>query len=165
MFKVSILPKHSKKNNHSKALIGNYTRNYVQIDFDNMKFDDVFKICLKAKDQFNLEGFLIAKSSNHHYHAVFNKYFRKWENVVKVMSWIALISDNPNIRKYVLLQFIRKESTLRLSDKREKPKPRIIITIGKTDKGIENYKKHKALFNMIKMPCKTKKKRKRKKRK
>jgi len=131
------------------AIIGTFTKNYVQIDFDEMSFLDVIKICDAALKKWNLEGYIIIKSSKQHYHAVFNKYFKKWEDVAKIMSWIAIISENIKVKDYVLLQIIRKESTLRLTEKANKPKPRIVYRCGKHDKGILWYETIKKYVTKI----------------
>lgn len=121
-----------------KALLGNYTSSYVQIDFDKMQFTRVFDICELVMEKYRLEGYLIAKSSKHHYHVIFNKKL-EWKQVVKIMSWIAIISRSLSVKNYVLLQLIRGESTLRLSTKKNKPIPRVICRKGQTNKGVEKY--------------------------
>jgi len=120
------------------AIIGDYSSNLVHMDFDDMPFREVYSLCELACKHFRLEGFAIFKSSKNHYHAVFNRPV-KWKTNAKVMSWIAILSGNEKCYRYVLLQIIRGEATLRLTPKGSKPAPRLVATYGKTDKGIKQY--------------------------
>ena len=55
------------------------------------------------------------------------------------MNWVAVESQNPKLKDYVLMQGIKESSTLRVSDKGDKPSPRLVFRSGKQDKQIRNY--------------------------
>jgi hypothetical protein len=93
-----------------------------------------------------MEGFIILRSSMKNYVVkkkgkvvytyklgsylvVFDRPVR-WETNVKIMNWVALLSGNPSLQRYVRMQCIKGTSTARISvkkGKREKPIPRIVF--------------------------------------
>jgi hypothetical protein len=52
---------------------------------------------------FKLGGFIILKSSPKHYHVVFEKP-KRWSDVAKIISSMAINTNNPNVKDYALLQ-------------------------------------------------------------
>jgi hypothetical protein len=68
---------------------------------------------------------------------------------MQVMAWVAMLSQIPNLKKYVLMQCIKEGSTLRVSPKGDKPSPRIVFHYGKQDmqirKFLENHRFIKAI--------------------
>ncbi|MEM2294145.1 MAG: hypothetical protein QXU81_10345 [Candidatus Bathyarchaeia archaeon] len=60
------------------------------------------------------------------------------------MAWIAIISGNPNVQKWVCMQLIKEASTLRVSPKPTnpegyKPTPKIVYQYGGRNLGIKAY--------------------------
>jgi len=57
------------------------------------------------------------------------------------MNWVALLSGNPDLQRYVRMQCIKRSSTARISEKRSKhkvkPAPKILFRYG------EQYRKVK----------------------
>jgi len=50
-----------------------------------------------------------------------------------IMDWVAMESQIPKLKDYVLMQGIKEGSTLRVSPKGDKPSPRIVYRYGKQD--------------------------------
>jgi len=123
-----------------KGISDNHT---VMVDLDNMSFRKVKGLAELACKHFGLGGFIILKSSHRHYHVVFDKPMRFWSDVLRVISWIAIISNNPNVWKWVCMQAIKKACTLRVSEKPTKngvkPKPRIVYRYGGQNNMIKEY--------------------------
>ena len=105
-------------------------RKTVMLDFDNMKFKDVRYWADRTKKWFKLEGFIILKSSKDCYHQVFDRSV-SWRKNVHIMNWVAhnyCLANKivlPPLVRYVLLQGIKEDSTLRIGWKGDKPPPRI----------------------------------------
>jgi len=104
----------------------------VKLDFDDVTFKTVLYWARRAMSWFSLGGFLILKSSDRCYHVVFNHEV-DWTHNMKIVAWVALLSKNEGLRRYLLMQCIKESSTLRLSPKGEKPFPRIVYHEGEED--------------------------------
>lgn len=102
------------------------TNRGLTMDLDNMKFRKALRIAETLKENFKLEGFLLIKSSNKNYHVVFNRYL-KWKTITKI-----LFSIYECIR-YAVFQMQEGRLALRVSSKNGKDRPKIVLTIGKTD--------------------------------
>jgi len=121
----------------------------VMLDFDNTSFKTVRYWATRAMKWFKLEGYIILKSSMNNYHVVFNRKV-SWKKNMKFVSWMALLSNNPMLQKWFLMQCIKEGSTLRISPKREKGSPRIVFRYGKENGQIECFLKYRKLIkNMI----------------
>ncbi len=110
----------------------------VMLDFDNTPFRIIKYWAFKAMKWFKLEGFIILKSSKNSYHVVFNRPV-SWSENMRIVAWLSLLSGNKKLKKYFLMQCIKESSTLRVSNKGEKPSPRIVFRFGKQDKQIEEF--------------------------
>ncbi|MEM2465620.1 MAG: hypothetical protein QXL85_08480, partial [Candidatus Bathyarchaeia archaeon] len=100
----------------------------------------------KALKRFRLGGYVILESSPNNYHVVFDRPFRYWSKTARVMAWIAIISGNPNVQKWVCMQLIKEASTLRVSPKPTnpegyKPTPKIVYQYGSRNLGIKAFLK------------------------
>lgn len=120
----------------------------VMLDFDNTSLKTVRYWAFRAMRWFKLEGFLILRSSENNYHVVFNRRV-SWSENVKIMAWISLLSNNPMLQKWHLMQCIKEGSTLRISSKGDKPSPRIVFRYGKEDKQIGKFLHHRKLVKKI----------------
>ena len=58
---------------------------------------------------------------------------------MKVVAWVSLQSRILKLEKWFLMQCIKEESTLRVSNKREKPSPRIVFRYGCEDMRIAEF--------------------------
>jgi hypothetical protein len=56
-----------------------------------------------------------------------------------IISWIAVESQLGKLRDYVLMQVIKKSSTLKVGPKFKKPPPRIVYRYSKQDRQIREF--------------------------
>jgi len=87
---------------------------------------------------FKLKGFIILKSSKKCYHVVFDRKV-SWKRNIGVVAWVGLLSHNKGLAKWLLMQWIKGCSTLRVSAKREKPPPRIVYRYGKQTQSVKDF--------------------------
>ncbi len=136
------------KSSH-KFIIGYTDDETVMLDFDNTILKDVKYWSHKVEKWFKLEGFIVLRSSEKCYHVVFNRPV-SWSENCKIMAWVSLLSHNPMLEKWFLMQCIKESSTLRVSPKRQKPSPRIVYRYGQEDEQIQSFLKRRRLIkNMI----------------
>jgi hypothetical protein len=55
------------------------------------------------------------------------------------MNWVGLESGNLNLQKYVRMQCIKKTSTVRISNKGNKPIPKIVFRFGNQNRQIKKF--------------------------
>jgi len=137
------------------VIVGIDEKHMVMVDLDNMSFRKVKDLAESACKHFNLEGFIILKSSRNNYHVVFDRPMRFWSDVLRIISWIGILADNPNVWKWACMQAIKKTCTLRVSEKPTengmKPKPRIVYRYGSQHRQIKAYlKRRKEILNILK---------------
>ena len=116
----------------------------VMLDFDNTSFKTVRYWAVRALKWFKLGGYIILKSSKNCYHVVFNRKV-SWKENMHIVAWVGLLSNNPMLQKWLLMQCIKEGSTLRVSPKSEKASPRIVFRCGKENGQIESYLKYRGL--------------------
>jgi hypothetical protein len=102
----------------------------------------------RALKHFRLGGFVILRSSQDHYHVLFNKTV-SWEENTKIMTWVAVLSGNAGLRKWVLMQLIKDASTLRVSCKGDKASPRIMFRKGRQDQEISAFLRWRRLIKKL----------------
>lgn len=130
--------------------IPHYDESIIKMDFDltkNQRLVDVKKWCRRVTKRYKLKGFAIFRSSNNHYHAIFDREV-SWADNVKVMAWLTLISGNfkklPEMVRFTIMQAIKKSSTLRLFKKgKDKPIPRLVYREGSQDGAIKVFLNNK----------------------
>ena len=138
----------TEKLSPSKPVLGYTDRSTVKLDFDDVPFAFVKYWAFAALKWFKLGGFIILKSSQNHYHVVFNRPVT-WKKNMHIVAWVALESTNPKLQRYLTMQCIKESSTLRISPKKEKPSPRIVYCFGKQEKKIMEFLQlRKQLKNM-----------------
>ncbi len=120
----------------------------VKLDFDEASFSSVKYWALRAMKWFKLRGFLVLKSSKKCYHVVFDREV-SWAENIRVVAWVALLSHSRGLQKYCLMQCIKGCSTLRMSQKQDKPAPRIVYRFGKQSRNIKNFMKNRHLVSKI----------------
>lgn len=131
-----------------KSIIGYTDTETVKLDFDDTPFKHVKYWALKMLKKFKLEGFIILKSSENNYHVVFDRKV-SWSENMKVVAWVSLLSHNPMLQKWFVMQCIKEGSTLRVSPKKDKPSPRIVCRHGMHDKEIKNFLVNRKLVKNI----------------
>lgn len=120
--------------------IGFTTTKGVCLDLDNISEFKARKIAQHTYEKYKLEGYLIMKSSNNHYHIIFNKYIT-WRKVGQIIFGLYIVTA------WGIWQMRKGEITLRISKKNMKNKPKEIMRKGKTDKLIKDYL---YIYNMFK---------------
>jgi len=133
--------KNQKSNTQTKlkCVLGFSDEETLKLDFDNVSFRTAKYWCQRACRQFHLEGFIILKSSPNHYHAVFNKPMLSWDDNMKYVAWICLWTKYRRLTEWLIMQLIKKCSTLRISPKGNKPMPRVVYKYGRQDKKIKEF--------------------------
>ena len=118
------------------------------LDFDDTPFKNVKYWAQVTLKHFQLGGLLILKSSENHYHVIFN-HMVDWAENMSIVAWVSLQSNNQNMLRYLRMQCIKKSSTLRVGPKGEKIPPRIVYSEGKEDEQISFFLKHRRLVKRI----------------
>jgi len=121
-----------------KPVLGFTDTETVKLDFDELAFRNVKYWAERAMNWFKLGGYIILKSSKNCYHVVFNRSV-SWAQNLKVVAWVSLFSHNRGLTKWLLMQCIKKSSTLRVSNKNQKQSPRIVYKHGKQDRQIKEF--------------------------
>jgi hypothetical protein len=127
-----------KKMLNHKAMIGLTDVETVKLDFDETTFQTVKYWALRALKHFQLEGFIIFKSSQNCYHVIFNRSV-SWSENMHIMAWVSLLSHNESLLEWLRMQCIKEASTLRVSPKHDKPSPRLVFRYGIEDKQIKEF--------------------------
>jgi hypothetical protein len=154
------------------VIIGNWSKNTVQIDFDKMPFDKVKYYAHRVNNFFfgGKSGFIIFESSKTERVAkekgkkgkVTYRYFERnylvafdkkvtWTKNVHIMNWIALESGSVDLKQWVTMQCIKESSTLRFSPKIDKPSPKIVYRYGSQNNQIkELLATRRIILNIVK---------------
>jgi len=131
-----------------KPVLGFTDTETVKLDFDELEFRNVKYWAERAMNWFKLGGYIILKSSKNCYHVLFNKTV-SWAENLKVVAWVALLSQNRGLIKWLLMQCIKGASTLRVTSKGDKPSPRIVDKFGYQDHAIKDFLRHRQLIKQI----------------
>ena len=110
----------------------------VMLDFDDVTFKTARYWSRRAMSWFKLGGFLILKSSERHYHVVFNRRV-DWTENMSIVAWVAELSHNYGLQKWHRMQCIKVGSTLRFSSKGDKSAPRIVCREGEEEDRVRDF--------------------------
>jgi hypothetical protein len=132
----------------AKPILGLTDFKTVMLDFDNSKFKSVKYWSKKAMEKYDLGGFIILISSKNSYHVVFNRYVSQGENR-SVIAWVAIVSKNVSMLRYLAMQCIKGVSTVRISEKNDKPPPRIVYRFGSQGNAIKDFLSYRQLIKWI----------------
>jgi len=134
----------------SKAapILGLSDRETVMLDLDEMNFKSARYWAMLVLEKYRLKGFIILKSSKNHYHAVFDRYVSREENL-NIVAWVAILSKNISLLRYLAMQCIKMSSTLRVAPKGDKPSPRIVYRFGCQDHAIKDFLEFRQLIKRI----------------
>jgi hypothetical protein len=155
--KVNGLKGKLKVNNGLPFILGITDQETVKLDFDNTRFKTVKYWAMRTMKWFKLKGFIILKSSKNNYHVVFDKKVSPWKDNVKIMAWVCLLSQHKALTKWFLMQCIKEGSTLRVSEKKEKPQPRIVYRYGSQQNQIAEFLAYRKVVKSIISKLKTQK--------
>jgi hypothetical protein len=92
----------------------------------------------RARDWFKLGGFIILRSSEGHYHVLFDASV-DWSGNCHVMGWVAVESGFSKSVDYALMQLIKESSTVRVGAKGKSGSPKIVYREGSQDNEIKNF--------------------------
>lgn len=142
--------------------LGDWDKETVRLDFDDTPIEEVKLWAYRVCFWFHLDGFIILRSSMKNYvvkrkNKIIYKYRKgsylvvfdrpvRWETNVKVMNWVALESGNPNVQKYARMQCIKKTSTVRISNKGDKPSPKVVFRFGSQNRQIKKFLETRAFI-------------------
>lgn len=103
-------------NEKSKAnpILGFSDTETVKLDFDDASFRTVKYWASRTARWFELQGFIILRSSKNRYHIVFDRTV-SWAENMRAVAWVAVLSHNKGLAKWLLMQCIKGCSTLRVS--------------------------------------------------
>ena len=131
-----------------RSILGFSDEETVKLDFDQMSFSEVKKWAFRTLKHFKLKGFIILKSSKNCYHVIFDRMV-SWAENLSVVAWVALLSHNRGLSRYLIMQCIKKCSTVRVSAKKEKASPRIVFRFGDKGENITEFLKYRQLIKEI----------------
>lgn len=137
-----------REQSNPKYLFGFTDTETVKLDFDDTPLNDVNYWARRTSFWFRLGGFSVLKSSENHYHAVFNRPV-SWAENVRIMAWVSLLSGKKPLHRWFLMQCIKQGSTLRVSRKGSKPSPRVVFRYGKQDSQIKGFLEYRKLVKRI----------------
>ena len=120
----------------------------VKLDFDNTSFKQVNYWASRALKKYRLKGYLILKSSKSNYHVVFDRRV-SWKKNISVVAWVSLYSQNRMLKNWLIMQCIKEESTLRISSKGDKLKPRIVLRHGEKNNQIRIFSHYRKLIRKM----------------
>jgi len=127
-----------RKSNQDSPTIGFSDDETVMLDFDDTIFRIVKYWAKRTMDFHKLEGFIILKSSENSHHVIFNRPV-SWSENMRIVAWVSLLFRSEKLKTYFLMQCIKESSTLRVSNKGDKPSPRIVYRYGKQDKKVKEF--------------------------
>jgi len=100
-----------------------------------------------AMKRFRLKGFIILRSSKNCYHVVFDHYV-SWVRNLSIVAWVALLSQNKGLIKWLLMQCVKRAS-LRVTPKKEKPSPRVVYKFSEQNHAIAEFLKERKRIKRI----------------
>jgi hypothetical protein len=150
------------KNPFPNITFGDWGNNTLKIELDNcFSKREVINIAHMLNNRYNLDGFIILKSSDNihkiwntetnieekvvykykttNYHIVFNRKIKSVSELHSIIAWLCLQTKDWNLIMWFLLQCIKQTLTLRMGFKGKKKPPEIIYRYGKQDKMIKEF--------------------------
>lgn len=129
----------------SNYVIGYTDQETLKLDLDNLSIFKVKSIANWILSRFEMGGYIILRSSKNKYHAVFDRTL-EWGENCRIMGYVAwILGNNRNYEMWLIMQLIKKSSTLRISNKGDKPKPRIVYQKGEQADQIPIFRKYRKM--------------------
>jgi hypothetical protein len=158
-----------KVKSNRNLVIGITDKETVKLDFDDTPLDVVKYWTFRAMKWFKLQGFDILESSKKEYtvkdgekpifklvkksyHVIFNRKV-SWKKNVHIIDWVAIESQIQKLKDYALMQGIKEGSTLRVSQKNDKPSPKVVYRYGKQDGQIKEFLSYRRMAKGIIRNC------------
>jgi hypothetical protein len=134
----------------TNPILGYSDTSAIKLDFDNVSFKTVKYYAFRVCRWFKLKGFIIIKSSSKCYHVVFDRSVFSWEDNLRVMGCACFVSSfNLGLMRYLAMQCIKRESTLRLGNKGVRGCPRIVFRFGSQNGEVKNYLFYRRMVKAI----------------
>jgi len=96
----------TEKLNPEPPILGYTDKSTVKLDFDDASFKLVKYWALGTVKWFKLRGSIILKSSENHYHVVFDRSVT-WRKNTHIMAWACVESKNKGLTKWFLIQCLK----------------------------------------------------------
>jgi len=134
-------------------IIGFTTDKGLMLDLDNTPISEVKFIASYYCSAFKLEGYIVIKSSQNNYQIIWNKKIKTWKKLTELLlkiTWHHYFKHTclkPSMLLWAVLQIMKGSLTLRISKKKKKKSPKIVISYGKQDKLIKEYLSYYLVFN------------------
>ena len=128
----------SQKSEASKPNLGLTDRETVKDDYDDFEFTSVKYWARRTCKWFRLGGGIILKSSENHYHVVFDRYV-SWIKNIRILAWVAIQTRSIPKLRYLAMQCIKMGSTLRIAPTKDKPSPRLVYRFGCQDHAVKDF--------------------------
>ena len=132
-----------------EIIIGYTDRETVKLDIDSARYKQVKSAARWLMERYELSDFIILRSSDDNYHVVFNRTVT-WEENMHIIGFASYMLRNERGGKksmgWVIMQLIKESSTLRISTKGKKPRPRIIYKEGEQDREIATFRAYREKF-------------------
>ncbi len=135
----------------SKPILGLTDFETAMLDFDDFSFKSTKYWSLKTDEEFELGGGAIFRSSYKHYHAIFDRYVGRLENL-RVVAWVAILSKSIPMLRYLAMQCIKPTgSTLRIcpNPNNDEPSPRLFYRFGCQDHAVKDFLRYRQLIKRI----------------
>jgi hypothetical protein len=132
----------------AEPILGSSDCETVMLDLDDVSFKSARYWAEKAMEKFGLGGYVILRSSVKHYHVVFDCSVSTLKTH-SVMAWVAILSKSVPLLRYLAMQCIKENSTLRVAPKGDKPSPRIVYRYGCQEHAVKDFLRHRRLVKSI----------------
>ena len=129
-------------------ILGYSSTDTVMLDFDLILYSTVRYWAGRTMNFHELEGYIILLSSVHSYHVVFNRPV-SWSENMRILAWVAQLSNHKKLQAYHRMQCIKESSTLRVSPKKGKPAPVVVNREGRQDREIAEFLEYRKLTHNL----------------
>ena len=69
---------------------------------------------------------------------------------MSAIGWFSVLSHNPKVKDYLVMQCIKRASTLRVSAKGKKPSPRVVYRFGEQGHAVKEFwKTRRSIKRMV----------------
>ncbi len=120
----------------------------VMLDMDETELGFVEYWAKRTLNWFDLGGYLILESSPGSYHVVFDRIV-SWRENLQIVAWCALFSGSEDLKRWLVMQCRKGSSTLRISSKGEKLRPRIVYREGEKTVQIKDFLDFRRMISKI----------------
>jgi hypothetical protein len=136
----------------ANPILGFTDKATVKIDFDNKSFKTTKYWAFRTLKRFRLRGCIILKSSEKHYHMVFDRRV-SWSKNMGIVGWVAVCSRNSKLMDWLPMQCIKESSTLRVAPKGDKPSPRVVYRFGCQGHAVKEFLRERQSIKRISRVC------------